>query len=105
VIAAVGVLVQCTFGITQTQPVYRAAFSMASIVIAVQAAGWMWNAFGGDMTQPSLSTFVVPLTAAAIGYFAVNTLLVAGAIAVTTAVSAARQWYREFFWSAPAYFL
>jgi PAS domain S-box-containing protein len=30
---------------------------------------------------------------------------VAGAIAVTTAMSAARQWYREFFWSAPAYFL
>lgn len=105
VIAAIGVLVQCTVGVVQTQPVYRAAFSMASIVMAVQAAGWTWTAFGGDMTQPSFSTFVVPLSAAAIGYFAVNTSLVAGAIAVTTAVSAARQWYREFFWSAPAYFL
>ncbi len=105
VIAGIGVLVQCTVRVTQTQPVYRAAFSVASIVISVQAAGWVWGAFGGDMSAPSLSTFVVPLSAAAIGYFAVNTSLVAGAIAVTTAMSAARQWYREFFWSAPAYFL
>jgi PAS domain S-box-containing protein len=105
IIAAIGVLVQCTVRVQQTQPVYRAAFSMASIVIAVQAAGIIWRALGGDMTEPSFSTFVVPLSGAAITYFAVNTALVAGAIAVTTAMSAARQWYREFFWSAPAYFL
>ena len=105
VIAAAGVLVQCTVRVAQTQPAYRAAFSVASIVISVQAAGWTWSVLGGDMTSPSLSTFVVPLSAAAIAYFAVNTSLIAGAIAVTTAMSAAREWYREFFWSAPAYFL
>src|SRR5688500_16671992 len=91
VIAAIGVFVQCTVRVEQTQPAYRAAFSMASIVLAVQSAGWAWRVLGGNLATPSFSTFVVPLTAAAIGYFAVNTLLVAGAIAVTTAVSAARQ--------------
>ena len=105
VIAAVGVLVQCTVRVQQAQPAYRAAFSMASIVIAVQSAGWAWALLGGDTATPSFSSFVVPLSGAAIAYFAVNTALVAGAIAVTTAMSAARQWYREFFWSAPAYFL
>ena len=105
VIAAVGVMVQCTVRVQQAQPAYRAAFSMASIVIAVQAAGWGWTLLGGSTTDPSFSGFVVPLSGAAIAYFAVNTALVAGAIAVTTAMSAARQWYREFFWSAPAYFL
>ena len=105
VIAAAGVILQCTVRVKRTQPLHRAAFSVSSVVIAVQAAGWAWHAFGGSATSPSIPTLVVPLSAAATTYFAVNTALVAGAIALSSAVSAAKQWYREFFWSAPAYFL
>lgn len=105
IISAAGVLVQCTVRVHKKQPVYRAAFSVSSIVIAVQAAGWAWRALGGDANAETISSFVVPLSGMAITYFAVNTILVAGAIALSTAVSAARAWYREFFWSAPAYFL
>ena len=105
VIAAAGVLLQCTVRVRRSQPLHRAAFSVASVVIAVQAAGWAWVALGGSATRPSISTLLVPLSAAATAYFAVNTALVAVAIALSTAVSAAKEWYREFFWSAPAYFL
>jgi PAS domain S-box-containing protein len=105
VIAAAGVVLQCTVRVRRTQPLYRAAFSVSSVVIAVQAAGWAWQALGGSPTAPSIQTLAVPLSAAATTYFAVNTALVAGAIALSSAVSAAKQWYREFFWSAPAYFL
>jgi PAS domain S-box-containing protein len=105
VIAAAGVVLQCTVRVRRSQPLHRAAFSVSSVVIAVQAAGWAWQAFGGSAISPSIQTLVVPLSAAATTYFAVNTALVAGAIALSSAVSAARQWYREFFWSAPAYFL
>jgi PAS domain S-box-containing protein len=105
VIAAAGVILQCTVRVRRSQPLHRAAFSVASVVIAVQAAGWAWQAMGGSPESPSVSTLVVPLSAAATAYFAVNTALVAVAIALSSAVSAARQWYREFFWSAPAYFL
>jgi PAS domain S-box-containing protein len=105
VIAAAGVVLQCTVRVRRSQPLYRAAFSVSSVVIAVQAAGWVWQAFGGSPNAPSIPTLAVPLSAAATTYFAVNTALVAGAIALSSAVSAAKQWYREFFWSAPAYFL
>jgi PAS domain S-box-containing protein len=105
VIAAAGVVLQCTVRVRRSQPLHRAAFSVASVVIAVQAAGWAWLAFGGVVKSASLQSLVVPLSAAATTYFAVNTALVAGAIALSSAVSAAKQWYREFFWSAPAYFL
>ncbi len=105
VIAAAGVVLQCTVRVRRSQPLHRAAFSVASVVIAVQAAGWAWRALGGVANSASLDSLVVPLSAAATTYFAVNTALVAGAIALSSAVSAARQWYREFFWSAPAYFL
>ena len=105
VIAAAGVVLQCTVRVRRSQPLHRAAFSVSSVVIAVQSAGWAWQAFGGLVNSASLTTLVVPLSAAATTYFAVNTALVAGAIALSSAVSAARQWYREFFWSAPAYFL
>jgi PAS domain S-box-containing protein len=105
VIAAAGVILQCTVRVRRSQPLHRAAFSVSSVVIAVQAAGWAWQTFGGSATSPSIQTLVVPLSAAATTYFAVNTALVAVAIALSSAVSAAKQWYREFFWSAPAYFL
>ncbi len=104
VIAAAGVVLQCTVRVRRTQPLHRAAFSVASVVIAVQAAGWAWYRFGGSAV-PSFMTLVMPLSAATITYFAVNTALVAIAIALSSAVSAAKEWYREFFWSAPAYFL
>jgi signal transduction histidine kinase/CheY-like chemotaxis protein len=105
-IAAAGVVLQCTIRVRRWQPLHRIAFSVASVVIAVQAAGWAWKALGGYAgTGPSISTLVVPLSAAATMYFAANTALVAGAIALSSAVSAAKEWYREFFWSAPAYFL
>jgi len=105
VIAAAGVLLQCTVRVRRSQPLHRAAFSIASVVIAVQAAGWAWETLGGSPTSPSIMTLAVPLSAAATTYFGVNTALIAMAIALSTAMSAARQWYREFFWSAPAYFL
>src|SRR5688572_14350053 len=54
VIAAAGVVLQCTVRVKRTQPLHRAAFSVSSVVIAVQAAGWAWQAFGGSATSPSI---------------------------------------------------
>src|SRR5688500_9041494 len=42
-IAAIGVLVQCTVRVQRRQPIHRAAFSAAAVVIAVQLAGWGWR--------------------------------------------------------------
>ena len=104
-LGAIGVLIQCTVRVRRRQPIHRAAFSAAAVVIAVQLAGWGWTALGGSVTNLTLTTTLLPLVACAITYYMVNTSLVVGAIAVTSSVSLARAWNPEFWWSAPAYLL
>ena len=104
-LAAIGVLVQCTVRVRRRQPIHRAAFSAAAVVIAVRLAGWGWTALGGSLTNLALTTTLLPLMACAITYYIVNTSLIVGAIALTSSVSPVRAWNREFWWSAPAYLL
>jgi signal transduction histidine kinase/CheY-like chemotaxis protein len=103
--ASAGVLAQCTIRVRQRQPLYRTAFSIASIIIAVQLAGWAWRAMGGSVGASAASTFFVALSAAALVYFGASSALVAGAIGLSTKTPITRVWSREFLWSAPAYFL
>lgn len=105
VTASSGVLFQCTWRVRRAQPLYRAAFSVASVAITAQAAGWIWRALNGSVASPTLTTMLVPLAAACAGYFVINTGLVAAAVGLTNRESPIRAWYREFFWSAPSYFL
>jgi hypothetical protein len=102
-LGAIGVLVQCTVRVRRRQPIHRAAFSAAAVVIAVQLAGWGWTALGGSVTTLTFTTTLLPLLACAITYYIVNTSLVVGAIAVTSSIPPARAWNPEFWWSAPAY--
>jgi hypothetical protein len=105
VIAAAGVLLQCTVRVRKAQPLHRTAFSVASVVISVQATGWVWRSLGGGIVDLGIAQTLGPLSAAVIAYFVVNTALIAVAIAFSTAVSPTRAWHREFLWSAPSYFL
>lgn len=104
-LGAIGVLLQCTIRVRRRQPIHRAAFSAAAVVIAVQVAGLVWNALGGRVTDVTLTATVLPLVACAIAYYLVNTSLVVGAIAVSSSLSPVRAWNPEFWWSAPAYVL
>ena len=103
--ASTGVLFQCTWRVRRSQPLYRAAFSVASVAITVQAAGWIWHALDVNVASATLRTMVVPLVAISAGYFLVNTSLVATAVGLTNRESPIRAWAREFFWSGPSYFL
>jgi PAS domain S-box-containing protein len=103
--ASTGVLFQCTWRVRRSQPLYRAAFSVASVAITVQAVGWIWWVLDGSLAAVTLTTVLVPLVSISAGYFLVNTGLVATAIGLTNRESPVRAWYREFFWSAPSYFL
>jgi hypothetical protein len=102
-LGAIGVLIQCTVRVRRKQPIHRAAFSAAAVIIAVQVAGMGWTALGGSLTTLTLTSTVLPLMVCAITYFIVNTSLVVGAIAVTSSVSPAKAWNPEFWRSAPAY--
>jgi hypothetical protein len=102
-LGAIGVLIQCTVRVRRKQPIHRAAFSAAAVVIAVQVAGMGWSALGGSLTQLTVTSTLLPLMVCAITYFIVNTSLVVGAIAVTSSVSPRQAWNPEFLKSAPAY--
>jgi hypothetical protein len=92
--SSAGVLLQCTLRVRRAQPLYRAAFSVASVAITVQMAGFVWDTLGGNPGGPTL----VPLAATTLTYFVVNTALVATAIGVSNGLSPLRAWYWEFFW-------
>src|SRR6476620_11252079 len=47
IVAAVSAFSQCTFRIKERNPVHRTLFSMACLVLTVQAAGWVYHWLGG----------------------------------------------------------
>ena len=104
VIAAAGVIVQCTVNVRRQQPWYRTAFSVATVVLAVRTAGLVWAAFGGSSASAMGFAAVVPLLAAAVPYFAINSGLVSAAIAFSNGTSPVRIWQQHFVGTAPSVF-
>jgi diguanylate cyclase (GGDEF)-like protein/putative nucleotidyltransferase with HDIG domain len=107
-VAAASAWSQCTFRMTERNPVYRTLFSMACLTITVQVAGWVVIAFEGApghlMTDGVLG-LAKPLVGAAVAYFLVNTALIATAIALSTRQKILQVWNENFLWSAPSYFV
>jgi diguanylate cyclase (GGDEF)-like protein/putative nucleotidyltransferase with HDIG domain len=106
-VAAASAWSQCTFRTQTRSATYRTLFSMASLVLTVKAAGWIYSALGGViMTEEfSLSSIPKPLVGAATTYFLFNTLFIATAIGLSTRQSIVRVWNENFLWSAPSYFV
>jgi diguanylate cyclase (GGDEF)-like protein/putative nucleotidyltransferase with HDIG domain len=104
IVAAASAYSQCTFRIKERNPAYRTLFSMACLVVTVQAAGRAYKALGG---VPGIFDWSIaqPLVGAATTYFVINTLAIATAIALTTRQSILRIWNENFLWSAPSYFV
>jgi hypothetical protein len=103
VIAGAGALVQCTVNVRRTQPWYRAAFSVASVALAVKGAGTTWLALGGVPGVAGPVATVLPLAGAAVVYFAVNTALVATAITLASGAPLPALWQGHFVRTAPGY--
>ena len=105
VVAAASAYSQCTFRIQERNPIHRTLFSMACLIITVQAAGHAYLALDGVPGTFDWRRIAQPLVGAATTYFVVNTLAVAGAIALSMRQSVLRVWYENFLWSAPSYFV
>jgi hypothetical protein len=103
-IAAIGVVVQCTVNVRRRQPWYRTAFSVATVVLAVRTAGLVWAALGGTVAGQSGLAAVLPLVVAAVPYFAINSGLVAAAVALSNGTSPVRCWIDNFLSTAPGVF-
>src|SRR5262249_44657883 len=107
IVAAVSAWSQCTFRTESRTAPFRTAFSMASLVLTVKAAGVVYTLLGGVNATSGLSLLTIPkpLVGAATTYFVFNTLLIATAIGLSTRQSIARVWNENFLWSAPSYFV
>jgi diguanylate cyclase (GGDEF)-like protein/putative nucleotidyltransferase with HDIG domain len=104
IVAAASAFSQCHLSTRSRTPVHRTLFSMAALVLAVEGAGLAFNLFSAGPVS-GFSTMAEPLMAAALVYFVVNTVLVAGAIALSTGDGFATTWRQNFLWSAPSYFV
>ena len=105
IVAAVSAWSQCTFRIKERNPAYRTMFSMACLVITVQAAGHIYTWLGGIPGVFDPWQIARPLVGAATTYFLINTLTVATAIALSTQQRIWKIWNENFLWSAPSYFV
>ena len=103
--AAVGGLSQCTFRTRAPNPPHQTAFSVASLVLAVHAAGaaytWLGTGAGGDTALAELEALVLAATT----FFIVNTGLVAGAIGLSTSQSTPFVWKQNFLATWPGFLI
>jgi diguanylate cyclase (GGDEF)-like protein/putative nucleotidyltransferase with HDIG domain len=104
-VAAGSAFSQCHLNSKHRNPVHRTLFSVASLVITVQASGFAFHLLGGNGAAMTISEMARPLVGAATVYFLLNTGLVATAIALSTRASILVTWNSNFLWSAPSYFV
>ena len=104
-ISATSAWTQCTFKTKTRTPLHFTLFSMACLVIAVQAAGLVYRALGGTPGAPTVTTLLRSVVAMVLAYFFVNTGLVAMAIALSTRQRIQQVWTDSFLYNAPGYFV
>jgi diguanylate cyclase (GGDEF)-like protein/PAS domain S-box-containing protein len=103
-IAGFSALTQSTFNTAHRNPLYRKLFSTAALMLTVQGAGSMFTALGGDVGVFD-AALVKPLVGAALGYYLLNTVLMAGAVGLSTGQRVWKVWQSNFLWTAPSYFV
>jgi diguanylate cyclase (GGDEF)-like protein/putative nucleotidyltransferase with HDIG domain len=95
---------QCTFRMKARNPGYRTLFSIAMVGLSVHVALLMFHWAGGADPTTLMGT-ARPILCAALGYFVVNSALLAGAVALTTGQPVLKVWREDFLWSAATYLL
>jgi diguanylate cyclase (GGDEF)-like protein/putative nucleotidyltransferase with HDIG domain len=101
-IAAVSAWAQCTLRVGGRNPMHRIVFNIFSLTLTVWVASLPLALLMGWGT-PGVAALVRTAAVLAPLYFFVNTLLVAGAVALSTRQPVSRVWHRNFLWSAPSY--
>jgi diguanylate cyclase (GGDEF)-like protein/putative nucleotidyltransferase with HDIG domain len=93
-----GTIVQCLWRPRVTPKTIHVAFSACSIGLAVMAGHWV---FHGALNPVLGELHPLLFGLAACAYFVVNTVLIAGVIALTERKSVYKTWYNTYFWVLP----
>jgi diguanylate cyclase (GGDEF)-like protein len=83
-------------------PLYRTGFSIAALVIAIMATGFVYSRLGGRSDLP-LEALAGPLSAAVATYLLVNIALVSPAISLTNHTAITEVWREAVLVTGPSY--
>jgi len=103
IVAVAGVLMQCSYKVKKSYPLYRTLFSAAAEALTMAATGIAYQQLGGSLVPLHMTGLAKPLVGAIAAYFIVNTSLVAGAIALTSSRSFFTVWRDDFLWSGASF--
>jgi Signal transduction histidine kinase len=103
IVAVAGVLMQCSYKVKKSYPLYRTLFSAAAEVLTMTATGIVYQQLGGSLRPLHMAVLAKPLVGAIAAYFIVNTSLVAGAIALSSSRSFLTVWRDDFLWSGASF--
>jgi diguanylate cyclase (GGDEF)-like protein len=105
VVAAFGGWAQCTLRSAARNPAHRVVFSVATLALTMSCAGVVYEAFGGRPGLGLASPGFEPFIAAATVVFLMNSVLVAGAAALSTRRSIPLVWFESFLPAWPSYMI
>jgi len=103
VVSAFGGWAQCTLRSPTKNPLHRVAFSVSALGLTMGTAGWIYQWLGGEPGLWSTTLQFEPLISAATVVFLMNSILVAGAAALTTCRSVPLVWFDSFLPTWPTY--
>lgn len=101
--AVVGVWSQLSFHGRRPTPAYQMWFSLGAVALAIQASGRTYALVAGQLDQPTAVGLATAGAVAAGTYFLVNSMLLAGAMGLSTERRPFEVWMAEFGWSWPGY--
>ncbi len=85
------------------QPLYQIMFNLSLSAFATWVAGWVFGLLDHGMREAALLTLFGAVMSSCFSFFLINTLAVAGVIALSTHQHVLALWSDTFLWTAPSY--
>jgi diguanylate cyclase (GGDEF)-like protein len=105
IVSAFGGWAQCTLRSPTKNPLHRVIFSVAALALTMGTAGRVYHWLGGQPGLWSQTPQFEPLISAATVVFLLNSILVAGAVALTTRRSIPLVWFETYLPTWPTYMI
>ncbi|HEV8335979.1 MAG TPA: ATP-binding protein [Candidatus Polarisedimenticolia bacterium] len=83
---------------------FRFLFNLSAFMITTWVTCQVYFAAGGTVGHMATESDLPGLMLATLAFYLMNTVLVAGVVAVSSRLSLARVWREKYLWSAPSYF-
>src|SRR5262245_45776941 len=105
VVSAFGGWAQCTLRSPAKNPLHRVVFSVSALALTMGTAGWVFQWLGGRPGFWTETPQFEPLISAATVVFLLNSILVAGAVGLTTRRSVPLVWFESDLPTWPTYMI